>query len=379
MINNIKEILNKLIAFPSITPHSNGAIEYIGQLLQTQGFEVEIKNFGTKDCLVSNLYAKYGTSKPNICFAGHIDVVPPGDLSLWHHDPFVAYYTGDKIFGRGTVDMKGSIACMLEAAIRYIADNPNPQGSISFLITSDEEGIAQYGTKEMLKYLAYKNEFIDFAILGEPTCEVQVGDTIKIGRRGSINFTLTINGKQGHVAYPQDAINPTTILINILHELNNYSFDLGSEFFQHSHFETTSIDVNNEVTNLIPCQACAKFNIRFNDLHSDVQLVQIIKSIITKYSDNYNLVHQVSANHFIQNPVAYIEKFAEIVGASCQTHPKFSTSGGTSDARFIKDYCPVVEFGLLHKTAHQINEYTEINDLQRAYDVYYNCLSKFLN
>jgi len=377
-MDHILEILSNLINFRSITPHSAGAIEYIADLLQNNGFSINIQKFGSDDSQVYNLYARYGSLNPNICFAGHVDVVPPGDLRKWQHDPFKIKIIDNKIFGRGTVDMKGTIACMLAATIKFILNNPQPSGSISFLLTSDEEGAAEHGTKKMLLYLKDKNEKIDFTILGEPTSEHLVGDTIKIGRRGSINFTLKINGKQGHVAYPNEAINPIHILVRVLNELCKYCFDQGTEFFQSSNLEVTNIDIGNDTTNVIPNQATAIFNIRFNDSHNEKELISIISDIVSKYIKDYEPLSKLSADCFIQKPNDYIKQFLQVASEVCSASTKFSTSGGTSDARFIKNYSSVVEFGLLHKTAHQIDEHTKINDLQLAHDVYYNALIKFL-
>lgn len=423
------KLLKDLIAFQSITPNSFGSIEYINNILEKNGFKTEIKIFGNDDYKVTNLYAVYGDSKPNICFAGHVDVVPSGDKNLWLSDPFVANILDDKIYGRGTVDMKGAIACFLAASLDFIKSNPNLKGSISFLITSDEEGKAEYGTVEMLKYLhstikpyskipsaggfegemeckttaysslheypstgsIYKSpaevEFrnrsiIDLAIVGEPTSDQQVGDTVKIGRRGSINFDLSLHGTAGHVAYPEQANNPIPYLIQVLNNLVAHNFDQGSEFFQKSNLEITSIEVGNNTTNVIPQKITAKFNIRFNNLHTSENIIKLIKNIIHSSCQEekikYDLNHSVSAESFIQEPTGLIADFIKVVTDTTEIKPNLSTSGGTSDARFIKNYCPVVEFGLCFSTAHKINEYTKIIDLQRLYHVYYNSLIKFL-
>ncbi|WP_425363522.1 succinyl-diaminopimelate desuccinylase [Candidatus Tisiphia endosymbiont of Hybos culiciformis] len=376
-------ILEKLIGFQSVTPKSSGCIEYISNLLEQNGFKTETKIFGEDDYKVTNLYAVYGTTRPNICFAGHVDVVPAGDRALWLNDPFIASTVGDKIYGRGTVDMKGAIACSLAASLRFIKLNPTPNGSISFLITSDEEGNGKYGTVEMLKYLHQGgNNLIDLAIVGEPTSEHQVGDTIKIGRRGSINFNLALYGTAGHVAYPLQANNPIPSLIQVLNELVDYRLDEGSEFFQRSNLEITSIDVGNDITNVIPGRVTTKFNVRFNNLHSPSSITDLIDQIVNKYCTKYQFKYQLSrvtsADCFIQEPTGLIADFVRVVSDTTQISTKLSTSGGTSDARFIKNYCPVVEFGLLSDTAHKINEYTKIRDLQSLYHVYYNSLTKFL-
>ncbi|WP_375326688.1 succinyl-diaminopimelate desuccinylase [Candidatus Tisiphia endosymbiont of Nemotelus uliginosus] len=375
--------LKELIAFQSITPNSAGCIEYINNILAKNGFKTEMRIFGVEDYQVTNLYAVYGNSKPNICFAGHVDVVSEVDKTLWFKDPFIANIIDDKIYGRGAVDMKGAIACFLAASLDLITLHPKLNGSISFLITSDEEGKAEHGTKEMLKYLHLDaHNLIDLAIVGEPTSEQQVGDTVKIGRRGSINFDLVLYGTAGHVAYPNQANNPIPCLIYTLNNLINYRLDEGSKFFQESNLEITSIDVSNNTTNVIPSKITTKFNIRFNDNHSSDSILKLIEQIIQRhcleYQVEYKLSNVVSADCFIQEPKGLITDFMQVVANTTQIDTKFSTSGGTSDARFIKNYCPVVEFGLLYSTAHKINEYTKIIDLQRLYHVYYNFLAKCL-
>ncbi len=376
------DYLKKLIACKSVTPSDGGAMEYIKTLLQEHGFYVDVQVFGEENYRVLNLYAEYTANNmlpkgPNLCFAGHVDVVPAGEDNLWQSDPFVMRCDGDKIYGRGAVDMKGAIACMLAASFEYLKANPNFGGAISFLLTSDEEGKAQHGTRAMLEYLQKRGKNIDFAVLGEPTCGAEVGDTIKIGRRGSINFTLKINGTQGHVAYPELANNPVHCLVKVLHDLTHTSLDDGSKFFPPSNLEITSIDVNNNVTNVIPKSAEAKFNIRFNDLHSSESIVKLVRQRIEKYAPDYELKSQVSANSFIQEPTKWFADLALVVEEQTGFKPEFRTNGGTSDARFIKDYCQVAEFGLLSEFAHKINENTKNSDLQRLHNVYYYFLSKF--
>lgn len=377
MDKNFVNYLKTLISFKSITPESRGAIEFISDLLKKHGFKVEVKEFG-QEYKVQNLYASYGKGSPNICFCGHVDVVPPGDIGLWDHDPFEGVQKGDKIFGRGAVDMKGAIACMLASALDFIKFAKNLKGSVSFLLTSDEEGEAKYGTSKMLEYLKTKGEEIDFMIVGEPSCEEYIGDTIKIGRRGSINFVLKITGRQGHVAYPKKADNPLNYLVNILHDLKNLKLDEGNDFFQSSELVITSIDTRNHVANVIPASASANFNIRFNNLHNSQTLVDLINQKVETHTKKFKLESQLSAKSFIQDPIDRIEDFAKIVRSSTNIDTKFSTSGGTSDARFAIDYCNVVEFGLMSNEAHKINEFTKISDLQKLYNVYYDSLNKFL-
>ncbi|WP_341787358.1 succinyl-diaminopimelate desuccinylase [Rickettsia endosymbiont of Cantharis rufa] len=375
--------LKNLISFKSVTPESAGAIEYIDGLLKKHGFKTEIRIFGEAEEQVTNLCAVYGNGKPNICFVGHVDVVPAGDYHLWHNaSPFKAHEQEGKIYGRGVVDMKGTIACFLAASLDFIKNNTDFKGSVSFLLTSDEEGKAKHGTKEMLQYIYDQGQKIDFAIVGEPTCEKEIGDTIKIGRRGSVNFKLNIEGLGGHVAYPHKANNPLPCLIRILNELINIKLDEGTEFFQSSNLEVANINVGNNTLNVIPANAEASFNIRFNNLHNAEDLAKSIEQIVERYCKeykvDYNLEYSSSAESFIQNPNDKIKEFADIVERTLKIKPEFSTSGGTSDARFVKDYCSLVEFGLLSETAHKINESTKINDLQKLYDVYYNFLMEVL-
>lgn len=377
MNQTILTIFKKLISYKSVTPSGEDAIKYISNELSTHGFSCEIKSFGEGEERVTNLYAIYGNQKPNICFAGHLDVVPEGKKELWNSDPYKMKIDGNTVYGRGTVDMKGAIACSLAAVLHFLEHN-KPNGSISFLLTTDEEGEAKYGTKMMLEHIKNKKPFIDFCILGEPTTMNNIGDTIKIGRRGSINFDITIHGKQGHVAYPEKAINPLPIMVDILKEINDQVFDNGSEFFQRTNLELTSIDTGNHVTNIIPESINAKFNIRFNNTQNTSDLVIRITKIVSKYSDNYDIKHNSSSTPFIQEYSKQMQEFASIVENECKIKPKIDTGGGTSDARFIHKYTEVVEFGLNCNFAHKINEHTKISDLQTLYNVYYNTLVKFL-
>lgn len=385
MITHILNLLSKLIEFRSVTPEGQEALEFIANLLEHEGFTCILKTFGPKG-EVANLYAhisgNFPTSAPNICFAGHIDVVHPLNEESWKYDPFEMTIDGDKVYGRGIVDMKGAIACALTAAQDFLRRHKNFKGSISFLLTADEEGDRTYGTKEMLKYIDLLGHKIDFCILGEPTTRKKIGDTIKIGRRGSINFDLKIQGKQGHVAYPERAINPISILIPILNELDNTVLDYGSDFFQKSNLEITSVQCSNfgpnPVNNIIPDRAEAKFNIRFNDLHTPESLNDKINAIISKYSDIFDCKYSCGSSSFIQPVSDGMGYFAHIVEQETSIMPEFNTGGGVSDAVFIHKYAEVVEFGLNCDTAHKINENGKICDLQTLYNVYYSTLIKFL-
>lgn len=379
MIQPFFDILEKLISFKSVTPNGADAIEYIGSILTKNGFYCDIQTFGSEEERVTNLYAVLGEDSPNICFAGHVDVVPPMNEDLWKYNPFKMTIEGEKIFGRGSVDMKGAIACSLAAVIDFLKNTSERRGSISFLLTTDEEGEGKHGTKEMLEYIKDKYPKIDLCILGEPTCKKNIGDTIKIGRRGSINFELKINGRQGHVAYPEKAINPIPMMTNIISELINLKLDSGSKFFMPSNLEITSIDTGNTVTNIIPKSTGARFNIRFNDLHSSESLRKNISQIISKHSDDYDIKYAVSSESFIQEVTDIMKQFFTIAQQSTGVVPVIETGGGTSDARFIQAYTKVVELGLCSDQAHKIDEHTEIRDLQTLYNVYYNFLVNYLS
>lgn len=381
-----EQLLEKLLRFESITPHDKGALVFISELLSQNGFTSYIKEFGPQK--VSNLYSVYNSDHTsphfpfNICFAGHLDVVPPGEN--WSTNPFIAEYKNGKIYGRGTVDMKGAVACMLTATINlldnYRSNNKidHIKKNISFLFTSDEEGDAEYGTKKMLEWMKTNGHSIDFAIIGEPTCEEHIGDAIKIGRRGSMHCYLEVHGKQGHVAYPHLANNPNPIIIRILHDIINLDLNDGDDIFESSHIEVVSIDTNNKVSNVIPQESTAKFNIRFN-VNSSVDKIQnILHNTIKSHASDYNLSIKVTAEPFLSKPHYMRDIFANAVEKITTIKPKQTTSGGTSDARFIKDHCSAVEFGLLSSMAHKIDEYVKISDLQTLYDVYYLALENML-
>jgi succinyl-diaminopimelate desuccinylase len=373
MPKNILPVLEKLIGFKSITPKGEDAISYIADYLSKLSFKCEIKQFGPGEQKTTNLYAILGESAPNICFAGHIDVVPPGNESAWIHNPFKLTIENDILYGRGMVDMKGAIACYMAAVGEFLKTN-KPKGSLSFLITSDEEGDAEFGTQKMLEHIKNYSPKIDFCILGEPTNQHKIGDTVKIGRRGSVNFDLKINGKQGHVAYPEKAKNPIPIMAAILNELSTKKLDQGTKYFSPSNLEITSVDTGNPTSNVIPGSVSAKFNIRFNDNFTADELNAEIVKIIAKYSDNYDLKYSSSSAPFIQKYSPRMQEFVQVVADTCKITPKIETNGGTSDARFIHKHSEVIEFGLNCNSAHKIDEHSKISDLQELYNVYYNCL-----
>lgn len=367
-------ILKKLISYKSISPSDGGALSYISDLLEKNGFNCYLQEFGGGESATKNLYAEKGAGEKNLCFAGHVDVVPAGDINMWRSDPFKMDESDGNIYGRGAVDMKGAVSAMVSAIVDYSSKHSN---KVSILLTSDEEGSGEFGTKKMLEWLRGEGIKIDFAIIGEPTSSEMFGDTIKIGRRGSINFKLKIEGKQGHVAYPELAINPNEILVKILYDLMKWKIDDGNEFFQASNLEIVSIDVGNNVMNVIPQTASAKFNLRSNNIQTSEAIVKNIETIISKHTSNFLLEHSISAEAFLTPVSEYAYKFQELVHDICGVKSEFSTSGGTSDARFIKDVCPLLEFGLLNKTAHQINENCKIIDLQKLYSVYYGAIKSY--
>jgi len=370
-----------LINCPSVTPKNAGVIEVLERALTALGFRVWRQTFqqdGTE--AVENLYARYGDTAPNLCFAGHLDVVPAGDTAAWRTDPFAATITDGILYGRGAEDMKGAIACFVAAAAQCIeAAKKSPLGgSISLLITLDEEGPGINGTKPMLAWLKARDEIPDICLVGEPTNPTELGQMIKIGRRGSMNNTLTVRGKQGHVAYPELAENPVTKLVHILHRFTSEALDDGTPYFPPSNLEVTSIDVDNPVDNLIPAQGSAKFNIRFNDSHPAQHIKDRLHRICQEEApESYTLDLRVSGEAFHTSP----NRLTDILQQSCQKitgqTPELSTTGGTSDARFIKDYCPVVEFGTTGRTPHQIDENVSVKVLHQLTELYAETLRHY--
>jgi len=375
-------IARDLIQCRSITPVEGGALAYLQTLLSRAGFEVHRAIFAEPGTApVDNLYARAGASRPNLLFAGHTDVVPPGNEAAWSHPPFAGEVAGDRLYGRGAVDMKGGIACFVAAALDYLAANGGrPKGSISLLITGDEESVALNGTIKLLKWAAERGETFDHCILGEPSNVEVLGDTIKAGRRGSLNGTLIVAGRQGHVAYPERADNPIRGLVTLIAALQA-PLDEGSEHFTPSHLEFTSVDVGNTTVNLIPGEARARFNIRYNDRHSQAGLKTLVERRARAAAGDrvhYSFDWQPSnADVFVTKPSSFtglaVAAIAEITGRE----PKLSTSGGTSDARFIKDYCPVLEFGLVGQTMHAVDESAPVQDLITLTAIYRRIIEKY--
>jgi succinyl-diaminopimelate desuccinylase len=380
---DVTALARDLLRCPSVTPAEGGALALIEALLRPAGFRVERVTFSEPGTApVENLYARIGDSAPHLVLAGHTDVVPPGDEARWTHPPFAGEIVGGTLYGRGAVDMKGAIACALAATLDYLAaQGGKPKGSISFLITGDEESIAVNGTVKLLQWAAARGERFDHCILGEPSNVAAVGDTIKVGRRGSLNGTLVITGKQGHVAYPERADNPVRGLVKLMTALMATPLDHGSEQFDASNLEFTSIDIGNTVVNLIPGAARARFNIRFNDLHSQDSLKALVERMATDAAGNSIRWHidwePSNADSFVAEPGRFVDLVAGAVEAVTGGRPVLSTTGGTSDARFITNYCPVLELGLVGQTMHQVDECTPIADLARLTAIYRRILDGY--
>jgi succinyl-diaminopimelate desuccinylase len=364
-----------LLRCPSVTPAEGGALACLEGVLRPAGFEVHRPVFsapGTPD--VENLYARFGTARPCLLFAGHTDVVPPGDASRWRHDPFGGAVEDGELHGRGAVDMKGGIACMVTAALSFLRDRPAFPGSIAFLITGDEEGPAVNGSVKLLDWALRRGERFDHCILGEPTNPERLGDMIKIGRRGSLTGRLTVHGTQGHVAYPHLAENPIRGLLRLAGALLEAPLDRGTAHFDASNLELTTIDVGNPATNVIPTEAHAVFNIRFNDLWTPDTLAAEVDRRLREAAGNtvrYTLAFQpTNAVAFLTEPDRFVDLLADAVEAETGVRPTLSTTGGTSDARFIKEACPVVEFGLVGRTMHQVDERVPVADLDRLTAIY---------
>jgi succinyl-diaminopimelate desuccinylase len=376
-------IAQALLRCPSVTPADAGALGVLEELLKARGFDTHRVTFGepgTAD--IDNLYARIGDSAPHITFAGHTDVVPPGDEAAWSHGAFSGDVKDGVLYGRGAVDMKGGIACSVAAVLQYLADNGGkPKGSISFLITGDEEDISVNGTIKLLQWVAARCEKFDHCVLGEPSNIEVLGDCIKVGRRGSQSGTLYVDGVQGHVAYPHRAANPVPDISRLIVALSEEPLDHGSAQFQASNLEFTSVDVGNTASNVIPGQARAKFNIRFNDHHTQETLRALVDARLAKACGNRikaRIVWEPSnSNVFVTKPGAFTDLAVAAIEEVTGRKPELSTSGGTSDARFISGYCPVIEFGLVGQTMHQVDERTPVADLEKLTKVYRGILSRY--
>ncbi len=371
-IVNPIELTSELIQCKSITPKSEGSLDIIISYLEPLGFNCEKIDFGEGIEKVENLYARFGTMEPNIAFAGHVDVVPTGDINNWSINPFGGEVKEGKVWGRGAADMKSGIAAFIAAVSDFLKYNKNLKefGSISFIITSDEEGKAINGTKKVVDWLKGKSEIISGCIVGEPTNVTRMGDTLKIGRRGSFTGSLTVTGIQGHVGYPHLAENPINSLLKMLEPFSKIYLDEGTKDFQPSSIMITSIDVNNDASNVIPGEVKAKFNIRFNTLHSASSLKAMLEKQFSDVTSNYKFDFFCNAEPFLTNDDFLKTTLQKAIQKVVNINPEKSTSGGTSDARFISKICPVIEFGLVGKTMHKIDENVEVNDIINLTKIY---------
>lgn len=367
-----------LIRKPSVTPADAGALDVVQGALEPLGFACERLPFGEGVDRVDNLYARLGTAAPNFCFAGHTDVVPPGDEAAWSAPPFSARIAGGVLTGRGAVDMKGAVAAFIAAVSKFLARQGNPRGSISLLITGDEEGIAVNGTVKVLEHLRARGEAIDHCLVGEPTNPDRLGDMVKIGRRGSLTGELTVRGVQGHVAYPHLADNPIPRLVTLLARLDSHVFDQGTDHFQPSNLEIVTVDVGNPAANVIPAAARATFNIRFNTEHSGASLEHWLRTLCAEtLGEGHTLKLTCSGDAFLTEPGPFTDLVTEAVAEVTGIRPELSTTGGTSDARYIHAMCPVAEFGLVNRTMHKVNEQVAIDDLQTLVRIYEAVLNRY--
>jgi succinyl-diaminopimelate desuccinylase len=379
---NELQLAKELIRYPSITPIDAGVMKFLEKQLKKLGFKTKILEFKEKNTKpVKNLYARLGTKGPNFCYAGHLDVVPPGNLNDWTVSPFKPAVKKGYLIGRGANDMKSSIAAFVSAVSIFVKNNKKFNGSISLLITGDEEGIAINGTKKVVEYLKKRKEKINFCLVGEPTNPNKLGEMIKIGRRGSMTGRLSIIGVQGHVAYPHRANNPSTALVQILKELKEIKFDKGTRDFQPTNLEITKINIDNTADNVIPGLANATFNIRFNNKHSSnsikTKINKILKKICNKNKSNYKIEYSVSGEAFLTKPNQTTYMIQDIIKKITKIKPELSTTGGTSDARFIRKIAPCLEFGLVGKTMHKVGECVSLSDLKKLTLIYSNILKNY--
>ena len=374
------DIAKKLISFPSITPEDAGAQDYLKSLLQPLGFEIFNLPFegNGSPYKVENFFARLGTKTPHICFAGHTDVVPPGDEAAWSVPPFAGEVRGDSLIGRGASDMKGQIAAFAAAVINFLKENPDFQnGSISFLITGDEERDAKNGTVRVLEWMAQNNHIPDVCIVGEPSNPDYMGQEIKIGRRGSLTGHMIVKGIQGHVAYPDKANNPVPRMVAYLDALNRTVFDKGSAHFPSTNLEITTVDVGNPSTNVIPANAKATFNIRFSDRWTIDTLKEKVLSVLNDVSSDFEITFTTGAHGFLTQPGEWTSLVALAVEKVTGHKPALTTGGGTSDARFVAKYCPVVECGMVNRSIHQVDEFCTLPQLEKCEAIYHEILKQY--
>jgi succinyl-diaminopimelate desuccinylase len=365
-----------LIRRPSVTPADAGAMDVLQEALTSIGFVCRRMRFGE----IENLYARWGEQGPNLCFAGHTDVVPVGDTAAWSKGAFEAVIEDGVLIGRGAVDMKGAIACMVAACQRAIAAG-RVRGSLSFLITGDEEGVAIDGTGPVVEALLAEGERVDHCVLGEPTSAGQLADTLKVGRRGSLNVTFVVEGRQGHVAYPQQALNPIPVLIRLLDRVESHVLDEGYPQFPASNLEVTTIDVGNPATNVIPARATGRVNIRFNPAHTGESLIEWLndEAAIAQegFAGRVTMQPSLTGNAFLTEPGSFVSLLADAVAEETGRKPELSTTGGISDARFIRALCPVVEVGLLNGTMHAVDERVPVADLVGLTSIYERIITRY--
>jgi len=378
---NELELAKELIKFPTVTPVDAGVMKFLEKKLKSLGFKTKILEFKENNSKpVKNLYARLGNKGLNFCYAGHLDVVPPGDVKDWTVNPFKPIVKKGHLIGRGANDMKSSIAAFVSAVSKF-TNNNSFNGSISLLITGDEEGIAINGTKKVVEYLKRKKEKIDFCLVGEPTNPNKLGEMIKIGRRGSITGRLNIIGTQGHVAYPHRANNPSNTLVKILSALKSIKFDKGTKDFQPTNLEITKINIENTADNVIPGEANATFNIRFNNKHSSKSLKSKLNKIFNKITkqnkSKFNIKYNVSGEAFLTKPNSTTFMIRDVIKKITKVNPQLSTTGGTSDARFIRKISPCLEFGLVGKTMHKVDEAVSVSDLKKLTLIYSEILKNF--
>jgi succinyl-diaminopimelate desuccinylase len=364
-------LAQNLIQCDSVTPADGGSQQVLADALSQLGFTVHRLRYGE----IENIFARRGTEGRHFCFAGHTDVVPVGAVN-WRDNPFGAAVRDGVLYGRGACDMKGAIAAFVAGVARYL-ENGGAKGSISFLITGDEEGPAVDGTVKVLQWMKAHEQIPDFCLVGEPTCPVKLGDMVKIGRRGSVNFKIEVHGTQGHVAYPHRADNPVHRLILALQALTAAPIDAGTDWFEPSTLQVTSIDVGNTATNVIPPSARAALNIRFNDKHSGASLIAWVKATLARYAERFDVEASISGESFVTQPGPMVDFLRQAIIGATGVEPKLDTGGGTSDARFIANYCPVAEFGLVGATMHQTDERVPVGELRDLARIYQDILTAF--
>ncbi len=383
-IFNDLQLAKELIRFPTVTPVDAGIMKFLEKKLKSIGFKTKILEFKEGNSKsVKNIYARFGTISPNFCYAGHVDVVPPGKIKNWSSNPFKPTIKNGRLIGRGASDMKSSVASFIAAVSDFVSKNKKFRGSISLLITGDEEGIAINGTKKVVEYLKRKKEKINFCLVGEPTNPSRMGEMIKIGRRGSITGYLSIFGKMGHVAYSHKAVNPSSCIVDILKNLKQLKLDNGSKNFQPSNLEVTKISIDNSADNVIPRDAYATFNIRFNDRHSSNKLKKKIniylRKICKKYKCKFKIEYMISGESFITKPNKTTYMIKNVIKKNTKVNTKLSTSGGTSDARFIRKISPCLEFGMVGASMHQIDENIKVRDLKTLTKIHKEILENYFS